>query len=221
VFIAEGLAPSSVLGEIRRRAEGAGVPVRVVPKREVDRLAAGSNHQGVVAVAGAFRYTPVDDLLRAEAPLLLFLDGLTDPHNLGSLLRSADSAAFTGVVLPAHRAAGVTAAARRVSAGAAEVVPVARVPNLGHAIDLAKKRGVWVLGLDEKASDSIWTTGLVEPPLALVLGAEDRGISKTVRDRCDGLVKIPHGGRIGSLNVAVAGAVAMFEVARRLDSASL
>ena len=216
VFIAEGLAPSKVLGEIRRRAEEAGVPIRNVPKREVDRMAEGTNHQGVVAKAGRYRYSQLGDLL-GPSSALLFLDGVTDPHNLGSLLRSADGAGFTGVVVPAHRAVGVTPAVRRVSAGAAEVVPVARVPNLSQALDDARREGLWILGLDEKTDQDLWTSELAQPPVGLVLGAEDRGISRLVREHCDGLVRIPSMGKIGSLNVAVAGAVAMFEVARRRD----
>ncbi len=222
VLIAEGLAPSGVLGEIRKRAEKVAVPVRMVPRTELEKLARGSNHQGVAAFTARYRYKHMTDLLEIEQPCLLFLDGLTDPHNLGSLLRTADGSGFTGVVVPAHRSVGVTGAARRVSAGAAEVVPVARVTNLGNAIDEARKAGVWVLGLDEKAERSLWASELTEPPVGLVLGAEDRGISKGIKERCDELLNIPLAGRIGSLNVAVAGAVAMFEIARKRDlSASL
>lgn len=215
ILIAQGLAPSGVLGEIRKRAESSAIPVRMVPKDQLDKLAGGTNHQGVIAAAGAYRYAALEPLLRSEVASILFLDGITDPHNLGSLLRSADGAGFTGVVIPTHRSAGVTQAARRVSAGAAEVIPVARVGNLGRAIDEAKQAGLWIIGLDEKAETDIWTSDLTEPPVGLVLGAEDRGISKMIAERCDSLVKIPHKGRIASLNVAVAGAVAMFEVARK------
>ncbi len=222
IFIAQGLAPSGVLGEIRKRAEAAGVPVRMVPKNELDRYSGGLNHQGVVARVGRYSYTRLEDLLEREAGRLLFLDAVTDPHNLGSLLRSADVAGFSGVVVPAHRASGVTPAVRRVSAGAAEVVAVARVPNLSQAIRDAKDRGFWIFGLDEKAESDIWTSTLAEPPAGLVLGSEDRGISRLVREHCDELLGIPQRGRIGSLNVAVAGAVAMFEMTRRAHlSASL
>lgn len=216
VFLAEGLAPSKVLGEIRRRATKAAIPVRVVPKREIERLAGDSNHQGVVAQAGRYRYAPLGDLLTPTSALL-FVDGVTDPHNLGSLLRSADGSGFTGIVIPSHRAVGVTPAVRRVSAGAAEVVPVARVPNLSQALDEARRAGLWILGLDEKADGSLWESDLAQPPVGLVLGAEDKGISRLVSEHCDDLVRIPYFGKIGSLNVAVAGAVAMFEVARRRD----
>lgn len=221
VFLMQGLAPSGVLGEIRRRAEDAAVPVRMVPKAEMDRMAAGSNHQGVAALSGRFRYQPLERLLEPPAPAVLFLDGLTDPHNLGSLLRSADGAGFDGVVIPAHRSVSVTAAVRRVSVGAAEIVPVARVKNLGQAIDQARSAGLWILGLDEKTDADLWSSDLMEPPVGLVLGSEERGISKTIRERCDGVIRIPQQGRIGSLNVAVAGAIAMFEVSRRRLSATL
>ena len=214
----QGLAPSGVLGEIRKRADDAAVPVRMIPKSEMDRMASGANHQGVAALTGRFRYAPLEKLLEGDAPAVLFLDGLTDPHNLGSLLRSADGAGFSGVVIPAHRSVSVTAAVRRVSVGAAEIVPVARVKNLGQAIDQAREAGLWILGLDEKAEGDVWSSDLMEPPVGLVLGSEERGISKGIRDRCDSLVNIPQRGRIGSLNVAVAGAIAMFEVTRRLSA---
>ncbi len=215
VLLARDLARSSVIGEIKRRAGAANVPVRLVPKSEVLRAAGSANHQGVVAWTEGFAYAAFDQLLRAADPALLCLDGVTDPHNLGSLLRSADGAGFTGVVLPRRRSVGVTPAVRRVSVGASEIVPVARVANLSHALDEARRAGVWVVGLDQDATEDIWSSPLMEPPLALVVGAEDRGISTPVRDRCDALLGIPSFGRIESLNVAVAGAIAMFEVARR------
>ncbi len=215
VMMAQGMAPSSVLGEIRKRAQEASVPVRMIPKEQIERLVRGANHQGVAAVAGKYRYTPLEELLSRAAPALLFLDGVTDPHNLGSLIRSADSAGFDGIVVPAHRSVGVTSSVRRVAAGAAEVVPVARVKNLSQAIEDSKRKGLWILGMDEKAEGDLWNSDLAVPPIGLVLGAEDRGISRLVRDHCDSTARIPHMGRIGSLNVAVAGAVAMFEVARR------
>ncbi len=221
IMIARGVEMRGVVGEIRRRADAAGIPVRVVPRAELDRLAGGANHQGVAATTGAFRYTPLDRLLRGAARTILFLDGVTDPHNVGSLIRSAECAGFGGVVLPTHRAAGVTAAARRVSAGAAEIVPVARVPNLGQALHEARRGGYWIVGLNEDAETDVWATDLMEPPLALVLGGEGRGLSRLVRETCDELIKIPQGGRIGSLNVAVAGAIAMFEFVRRRRSATL
>jgi 23S rRNA (guanosine2251-2'-O)-methyltransferase len=214
VLIARELAPSRVVGEIRRRAEAAGVAVRVVARADIDRLAPELNHQGVVALTAPFRYTPLDELLAPPGAAVVFLDGVMDPHNLGSILRSADAAGFAGVVIAARRAAGVTSVARRVSAGAAEIVPVARVTNVGRALDTARRAGLWTVGLDQHAGEDLWTSHLMEPPVALVLGSEDRGISHGVRRHCDAFVSIPQRGRLASLNVAAAGAVAMFEVAR-------
>ena len=220
VLLAKESAGSRPLVEIAAQAEAAEVPVRVVPRREIDKMAEGLNHQGVVAQVGRYRYTPLDRLLAGEAPLLLFLDGITDPHNLGSLLRSADGAGFDGIVVPTHRSAGVTATVRKVAVGAAEVVPVARVGNLGVALEQAKQAGLWVVGLDERGTEDLWASELLEPPLALVLGAEGKGITKSIRDRCDGLVKIHSEGRLASLNVGVAGALAMFELARRRSASA-
>ncbi|HEX2293828.1 MAG TPA: 23S rRNA (guanosine(2251)-2'-O)-methyltransferase RlmB [Actinomycetota bacterium] len=215
ILVARELSPSGIVGEIRRRADAGAVPLRLVPKSEVERAAGRVNHQGVVAFTAKYRYSELEEILDHPDARVLFLDGVTDPHNLGSLLRSADGAGFHGVVLPARRSVGVTGAVRRVSAGAAEVVPVARVSSLGAALDRAKKAGLWVVGLDETADDDVWASDLMEPPVALVLGAEDRGLSRGTAARCDGLVRIPSAGRMASLNVAVAGAVAMFEVWRK------
>ena len=214
-MLAQNLAGSGAISEIRALAEAAAVPIRVAPRSELDKAAPGSNHQGVVAITARYRYAELSRLLGLDSPALLFLDGLTDPHNLGSLLRSADGAGFDGVVVPARRAVGVTTAVRRVSAGASEVVPVARVNNLGNAIDEARRAGVWIVGLDEEAGSDLWSSDLLERPVGLVLGAEDRGLSQGVRSRCDAVVSIPLAGKLGSLNVGVAGGIAMFEVARR------
>ena len=215
ILIAQESVRSASTLEIRKLADAASVPTRVVPRAEIDRLLSEVNHQGVAAFVGRYRFTPLDRLLEGERPLVLFLDGLNDPQNLGSLLRSAEGSGFHGVVIPARRSVGVTAAVRKVAAGAAELVPVARVGNLGQALDQAKQAGMWVVGLDERGEDDLWTSDLLEPPVALVLGAEDKGLSPSIRDRCDGLLRIPMRGRLGSLNVGVAGAIAMFEAARR------
>jgi 23S rRNA (guanosine2251-2'-O)-methyltransferase len=215
VLIARGASITGTLGEIRRRASASAVPTRVVPKPEIDKMARELNHQGVVAVTARFRYTPIGDLLKGDAPALIFLDGVTDPHNVGSLLRSADGAGINGLVLLARRGAGVTPSVRKVAAGAAEFVPVARVGNLGQAVEQAKIAGLWIVGLDQTAEQDVWSSELLDPPVGLVLGAEGKGLSSKLRDRCDGLIRIPQQGRVGSLNVAVAGAIAMFEIARR------
>ncbi len=213
-MVADNLSRAPIVGEIKRRAAQAHVPLRIVPREELDLIAQSVNHQGVAARTGRFRYTPLEKLFAPADSAVLFVDGVTDPHNLGSLLRSADGAGFS-VVVPAHRAAAVTATVRRVSAGAAETVPVARVTNLTRAVDEARRAGLWIVGLDQEADEVIWRSHLVERPVGLVVGAEDRGISRSLREHCDGLVRIPQVGRLGALNVAVAGAIAMFEVVRR------
>lgn len=219
VLLARESARGATIDEIRSRASNAAIPLRVVPRVEVERLAPGQNHQGVVAVGASYRYADYSRLLKAPSACLLFLDSLTDPQNLGSLLRSAEGAGFSGVVLPSRRSVGVTAAVRRVAAGAAEVVPVARVTNLSRALDEARRAGVWIVGLDQGDAQAIWESDLLEPPVGLVIGAEGAGISPGVRAHCDAFVAIPLTGRLDSLNAAVAGAVAMFEVARRRHGA--
>lgn len=215
IYLTEGLDRSAAVDEIRRRAKQAGIPVAAVPRVEIDRLADGGNHQGVVAHTARYRYAPFQDLLRGGARALLFLDGITDPHNVGALIRTAGAAGFGGVVLPTRRSSGVTGAVRRVSAGATEVVPVARVANLATALEEAKGAGLWIVGLDAAAEADVWSSNLAEPPVGLVLGAEGKGLSQNVAAHCDGLVRIPMEGRIESLNVSVAGGIAMFEIARR------
>jgi 23S rRNA (guanosine2251-2'-O)-methyltransferase len=219
VLVAREAGGSELLEEIRRRSRQAGVPAQVVSRPELDRIAPG-NHQGVAAVTGAYGYSPLEALLAGASTGVLFADGIMDPQNLGALIRSALGAGFNGVVIPSRRAATVTSAVRRVSAGATELLAVAKVGNLSRAIEQAKSQGLWVVGLDEKASESLWTSSLLDPPAGLVVGAEDRGISRTVRLRCDGVVGIPQQGELGSLNAGVAGAIAMFEVARRFHSLS-
>jgi 23S rRNA (guanosine2251-2'-O)-methyltransferase len=215
LLVAQEASRGENLSEILRRAEAGGVPTRRVPRSELDRLSGGGNHQGVAVLASRFHYVDVESLLASADATILILDGVMDPHNFGSLLRSADGAGFGGVVIRSRRAAQVTAAVRRVSAGAAEFVPVARVPNSTLAVERAKDAGLWVVGLDEEADDDLWTSSSLEPPVALVLGSEEKGIAPKVREKCDETVRIPSRGRVGSLNVSVAGAIAMFEVARR------
>ena len=215
LYLAEGLERAASLDEIRTRARQARVPVAVVPRAEIDRLSEGGNHQGVLAHTARYRYTPLAELLAGPTPSLLFLDGVTDPHNVGALIRTAGAAGLDGVVLPTRRSSGVTPAVRRVAAGAAEVVPVARVPNLSQALEEAKAAGLWIVGLDERGEGDVWSSDLLEPPVGLALGAEGQGLSKNVAVHCDGLVRIPMDGPIESLNVSVAGGIAMFEIARR------
>lgn len=201
-------------------ARAANTPVRFVAREELDRLSGTDKHQGVVAVGGTRQYLELDDLLEtAKAPaLFLLLDGVEDPRNLGSILRTAYCAGASGVVLPERRAAGVTAAAEKVSAGASAHLPVARVVNLGRAIEQLKEAGCWLVGLDERAGKD-FTEVDYTGPVGLVLGGEGKGLHEHVRARCDFVVSIPTAGVIRSLNVAVAAGVVLYEAMRQRRSA--
>lgn len=208
-------AVQPVLEEARAR----GVVVQTVDRRVLDRLAPGIPHQGVVAQAAAAPYTDLEELLdRAEAgdgpPLLVLLDEVEDPHNLGSVLRTAECAGANGVIIPKRRSAGLTAAVAKASAGAIAYVPVARVSNLAQTIDRLKARGYWVAGADASAPQNVFRADLTGP-LAIVIGSEGKGLSRLVRDKCDFLVSLPMFGRIGSLNASVAAGVILYEAVRQ------
>jgi 23S rRNA (guanosine2251-2'-O)-methyltransferase len=199
--------------EIKRLADERGARVKKVPRPEIDRLARGGTHQGVAARTGPYPYAELDDVLAAPNPLVVVLDGVTDPHNLGAVLRVADGAGASGVVIPKDRAVGVTAVAVKASAGASEHGRVARETNLRRAIDRMKDSGVWVYAADEGGEAY---TGLdLSGPVALVLGSEGRGVRRLVREGCDGVISIPMLGAVGSLNVSVAAAVLLYEARRQ------
>lgn len=201
-------------------ARAANTPVRFVAREELDRLAGTDKHQGVVAVGGTRQYLSLEDLLEsAPAPaLLLLLDGVEDPRNLGSILRTAYCAGAGGVVLPERRAAGVTAAAEKASAGASEHIPIARVVNLGRAMEQLKQSGCWLVGLDERAEKD-FTQVDYTGPIGLVLGGEGKGLHEHVRAKCDFVVSIPTAGLIRSLNVSVVAGVVLFEARRQRRAA--
>jgi 23S rRNA (guanosine2251-2'-O)-methyltransferase len=195
------------------------VPVRPVSRERLLREARTEAPQGVLAQADPLPEAAFEDLARvrrgAAPPFLVALDGVTDPHNLGALLRSAECAGVTGVILPRHRAAHVTPAVTKAAAGAAEYVAMTVVAGLPSALGALKELGVWTVGLDADAPTSIFDLEVATEPVALVLGAEGRGLSRLVRQRCDLVVGIPQSGATSSLNVAAAGAVACFEIVRR------
>lgn len=198
--------------ELTRAAEAAGVPVARVPRERLDELAGGAAHQGVLARAPGFAYA---DLAELAGDLVVVLDGVHDPQNLGAIARTAEAAGATGIVIPKRRSASVTPAVERAAAGALSWLPVARVPNLARALAELADRGVWSVGLDGGAPRTVWEEPLLNGPVAIVAGAEGRGLSRLVAERCDALAAIPLAGHVGSLNVSVAAAVALFEVARR------
>jgi 23S rRNA (guanosine2251-2'-O)-methyltransferase len=180
----------------------------------------GVQHQGVVAQAAPYAYVEVEDLLKVaeekgEPPFLLLLDEIEDPHNLGSILRTADCTGAHGVILPKRRSAQVTATVSKTSAGAVEYVPVARVTNLGQTIDQLKEMGVWVVGTVVDAVQELYDTEVFDGPVAIVIGNESKGMGRLIREKCDVLVKLPMAGKINSLNASVAAGVVMYEVLRR------
>lgn len=207
---------SGTLGDIVDLAAELRVAVRHVGRGKLDALARTEAPQGVVARAAALAEAGLDDLTGPAqgTPFLLAVDGVTDPGNLGALLRTAEGVGVTGVVLPRHRAVHVTPTVAKAAAGAIEHLPIALVPGLPNALSTLRERGVWVVGLD-MGGEPIDRLAVAGEPVALVLGAEGRGLSRLVRQRCDTVVAIPLRGRLGSLNVAAAGAIACWEVARR------
>jgi 23S rRNA (guanosine2251-2'-O)-methyltransferase len=204
--------------EVAQAAGASGVPVKRVDSARIEELARGGVHQGVVARVGPYPYSGLDEILAAPDPLVLVLDGITDPRNLGAILRVADGAGASGVVVPKDRAVGVTAAAVKASAGASEHARVARETNLRRAIDRMKKSGLWVYAAEGGAEGGGGTPYYamdLTGPVALVVGSEGRGIRRLVREGCDGAVSIPMLGAVESLNVSVAAAVLLYEALRQ------
>lgn len=206
--------------EIIKLARDMGIPVQGVDRFRLDSLAGELKHQGIIAYTAAREYSSIDDILEGagDSPFLLLLDEINDPHNLGAILRTADAAGVSGVVIPKRRSVSLTPAVARVSAGAVEYIPVARVTNLVQTIELLKQRGLWVVGADAGAPELYWQARL-DGPLALVVGGEDKGLGRLVKEKCDLLVRLPMQGRIGSLNASVAAALMLYEVVRQRSQA--
>ena len=197
------------------RAVAGGVPVEKARRQRLDELARGGVHQGVVARVEAYPYSGLGEILARPEPLILVLDGVTDPRNLGAVLRVADGAGASGVVLPKNRAVGVTAAAVKASAGASEHVRVARETNLRRAVEGIKEAGVWVYAAEAGGTD--YAELDLGGPVTLVFGSEGKGVRRLVREACDGVVSVPMLGAVSSLNVSVAAAVLAYEARRRRD----
>ena len=207
------------LAELKSLAQRAGVQVSASDDASLDRLVEGGRHQGVVAEIvprAGDPETQLEEALEAAqgAPLLLVLDGVQDPHNLGACLRSADAAGVTAVIAPRDRAAGLTPVARKVAAGAAETVPFVPVVNLARALRALKERGIWLVGTDDAADKTLYQADLTGP-VALVMGSEGEGLRRLTRENCDQLVSIPMAGAVESLNVSVATGVVLFEAVRQ------
>jgi 23S rRNA (guanosine2251-2'-O)-methyltransferase len=202
-----------VVDECRRN----GVAVRFLGRPELDRMAGNNAHQGVVAVTSAKQYNDLDDVIaakRGQYSLLVVLDGIEDPHNLGAILRTADAAGADGVVIPERRAVGVTPTVTKASAGASEHLPIAKVTNIARTVEELKDRNLWIVGLDERGTQTYDSLDY-NMDCAIVLGAEGKGVHELVRKKCDFLVSIPMLGKVASLNVSVVAAVVLYEIVRQ------
>jgi len=205
--------------EVMKLAQAAGVRIVHRDAKDLDRMAAGDRHQGVciqMQSVGVLGEGALDELLdkAGRAPLLLILDGVQDPHNLGACLRTADAVGVTAVIVPRDRAAGLSPVVRKVASGAAETVPLIQVTNLARTLRWLKEREVWIVGTDDEAPKSIYETSLTGP-LAIVLGAEGPGLRRLTKENCDALVGIPMKGVVESLNVSVATGVLLYEALRQ------
>jgi 23S rRNA (guanosine2251-2'-O)-methyltransferase len=212
-------AQRSLTAPIIQLAKENGVIVQSVDKRKLDTLAEGQQHQGVIASVAAQSYAEVEDLLQrardlGEAPFLLVLDEIEDPHNLGSILRTADCTGVHGVIIPKRRAVGLTSTVAKTSAGAIEYVPVARVSNIAQTLERLQEAGLWITGTDAKAEQSFHEPDYAGPT-AIVIGSEGKGIGRLVLEKCDYKVNIPMVGHVNSLNASVAAALMMFEVLKQ------
>jgi len=215
VMVAKGLTGGPAV-EIIAKAKKAGVPVQEVDRKKLDYMTSGASHQGVVALCAMKEYASVEDILalaaeRGEAPFIILLDEIEDPHNLGAIVRSAECAGAHGVIVKKRRSAGLTYTAYKASAGALEYVPVARVNNLADTIDILKEQGVWVYGADMNGKDYLKVD--FSGGTAIVIGNEGKGISRLVREKCDVIVSLPLKGRINSLNASVAAGILMYKAA--------
>lgn len=218
ILIQDGIKHSQI-SKIVAMAKERKIPFQFVDKHKLSDLVQGENHQGVVAFGAAHAYAEVEDILekareKDEAPFVVICEGLTDPHNLGSIIRSACAAGAHGVIIPKNRSVSLSATVSKVSAGAIEYVPVARVSNIAQTIEKLKKEGLWIVGTDLSATQTHYECDL-KGALGIVIGNEGEGISRIVRESCDFLVKIPMIGEIESLNASVSAGILLYEALRQ------
>ena len=218
IYVARG-AGDPALGRIIAKARSLGLVVSNCDRRRLDEMSVTGSHQGIIAVAAVTKYATIDDILalaaeRGEDPFVIVCDEISDVHNLGAIIRSAECAGAHGVIIPKRRSAGLTAVVDKTSAGAAEYLPVARVANLPAALDELKARGLWIYGASADGESSMWKTALTGP-VCLVIGSEGEGMGRLVREKCDVLLSIPMRGHIDSLNASAAAAVLIYEVLRQ------
>lgn len=220
IMIAEG-TQKGTLGKLVQMAKSNNVLVKYVPKKKLDQLTDNANHQGVIATIAAYEYAEIDDLFRLaeerdQLPFFLILDEIEDPHNLGSIIRTADAVGAHGVIIPKRRAVGLTAAVAKASTGAIEYIPVVRVTNIARTIDELKERGIWFVGTDAKGEYDFREVKF-DTGIGLVIGSEGKGISRLVKEKCDFMVRLPMVGSVTSLNASVAAGLLMYEVLRKRE----
>jgi len=217
IFISE-TANKNALSKIFDLARKKGVPYSFVSAKKIEEMSESVRSQGVVAIASYIEYSTVEEILaeskkKEKAPFIIIADEITDPHNLGAIIRTANAAGADGVIIPKHRSAGVNSVVAKTSAGAVYHTKIAKVSSLSKTIDMLKKEGIWVFGADLEGKESIFKADL-SGALALVVGSEGKGIGKLIKEKCDFLVKIPMIGKTESLNASVAAAIIMYEVLR-------
>lgn len=218
IWIGEGSQKGQV-NQVIDLAKENGIQYQFVPKKKLEALVETQNHQGIVASVAAYEYAELDDLFtkakeKGEEPFFLLLDEIEDPHNLGSILRTADAAGAHGVIIPKRRAVGLTATVAKASTGAIEYVPVVRVTNLARTMEELKKRGIWFAGTDA-SGDTDFREASFDLPIGLVIGSEGKGMSRLIKEKCDFLLRVPMRGKVTSLNASVAASLLMYEVFRK------
>jgi 23S rRNA (guanosine2251-2'-O)-methyltransferase len=219
ILLAKNIERHSTIGEIIHRAQTRGIPIEYVERQAIDRQSETTANQGILALSVVKDYVDLDDLLvisrkKNEPAFYVVLDGLEDPHNLGAILRTADATGAHGIIIREKRAVGLTSAVEKVSAGAAEYVPVSRVTNISRAIETLKKNNLWIVGIDQSGTTDYYEIDY-KPPTAIVVGGEGQGLSDLVKKSCDFLAIIPMKGKISSLNASVAAAVVLYEAMRQ------
>ncbi|NLW21791.1 MAG: 23S rRNA (guanosine(2251)-2'-O)-methyltransferase RlmB [Tissierellia bacterium] len=218
IFIQKGELKGSI-NKIIGIAKDRGIVIQEVDRRKLDQISKGSNHQGVAALVSPYKYFSVDDILEkaerlGEDPFILILDGIEDPHNLGSIIRTAECGGVHGIIIPKRRSAHVSQRVYKSSAGAVEHMMVAKVNNISDTLDRLKDKGLWIYGADMDGDEYYFNREL-KGPIALVIGSEGKGMSRLVKEKCDFLLKIPMCGRISSLNAANAASILIYEVVRQ------
>lgn len=222
IFIAKGDVSGSIR-EIIGIAKEKKLVIQNVDRNKLNEMSLSHAHQGVIAIVSAHHYVEVQDIIqkakaKGEDPFIVILDEITDPHNLGSILRTADACGAHGVIIPKRRSVGLTPVVAKSSAGAIEYIPVAKVSNIVQTIEILKEEGFWIAGAEMEGQEYYYQTDL-KGSIAIVIGSEGKGIGRLVKEKCDFLLKIPMRGQVSSLNAAVAGAILMYEVRRQRDCA--